>query len=97
MKKKRARDLGIPFDGDVGKFNAITDVSGVAVGYTTILEGESARTGVTIIHPRGPNDHTPVYAGIHSFNGNGEMTGAAWVEEGGLLEVPIGLTNTHSV
>jgi L-aminopeptidase/D-esterase-like protein len=97
MKKKRARDLGIPFDGDVGKFNAITDVSGVAVGYTTILEGESARTGVTIIHPRGPNDHTPVYAGIHSFNGNGEMTGAAWVEEGGLLEGPIGLTNTHSV
>ena len=81
----------------MGKFNAITDVSGVAVGYTTILEGESARTGVTIIHPRGPNDHTPVYAGIHSFNGNGEMTGAAWVEEGGLLEGPIGLTNTHSV
>lgn len=97
MKKVRARDLGIPFEGSTGEFNAITDVSGVSVGYSTVIHGESARTGVTIIHPRGRKDYTPVFAGVHSFNGNGEMTGAAWVEEGGFLEGPIGLTNTHSV
>jgi L-aminopeptidase/D-esterase-like protein len=97
MDKPRARDLGIPFEGSTGTYNAITDVSGVTVGYATIVEGESARTGVTVIHPRGKGDHTPVYAGVHSFNGNGEMTGAAWVEEGGLLEGPIGITNSHSV
>ncbi len=97
MMKTRARDLGIPFEGSTGTFNAITDVSGISVGYATIIEGRSARTGVTMIHPRGNKDHTPVYAGAHSFNGNGEMTGAAWVEEGGLLEGPIGITNTHSV
>ena len=97
MTKSRARDLGIPFEGSTGTHNAITDVSGVTVGYATVIEGDSARTGVTIIHPRGNKDHTPVYAGLHSFNGNGEMTGAAWVEEGGLLEGPVGITNTHSV
>jgi D-aminopeptidase len=97
MSKARARDLGIPFEGSTGTFNSITDVSGVTVGYATVIEGHSARTGVTIIHPRGKGDHTPVYAGVHSFNGNGEMTGAAWVEEGGLLEGPIGITNSHSV
>ena len=97
MSKPRARDLGIPFEGQPGKFNAITDVSGVTVGYATVIEGPSARTGVTIIHPHGSQDHTPVYAGVHSFNGNGEMTGAAWIEEGGLLEGPIGITNSHSV
>ena len=97
MKKVRARDLGIPFEGSTGEFNAITDVSGVSVGYSTVIHGKSARTGVTIIHPRGRKDYTPVYAGVHSFNGNGEMTGAAWIEEGGFLEGPVGLTNTHSV
>jgi len=97
MTKPRARDLGIPFEGTPGPFNAITDVSGVTVGYATVIEGDSARTGVTVIHPHGRNDHTPAYAGVHSFNGNGEMTGAAWVEEGGLLEGPVGITNTHSV
>ncbi|MBC7878126.1 MAG: P1 family peptidase [Anaerolineales bacterium] len=97
MMKPRARDLGIPFEGQTGINNAITDISGVTVGYATVIEGDSARTGVTIIHPHGSKDHAPVYAGIHSFNGNGEMTGAAWVEEGGLLEGPIGITNTHSV
>ncbi len=97
MTKERARDLGIPFEGTTGKYNAITDVSGVTVGYATVIEGNSARTGVTIIHPRGNKDHTPVYSGVHSFNGNGEMTGAAWIEEGGMLEGPIGITNTHSV
>ena len=97
MTKHRARDLGIPLDGKTGAFNSITDVSGVTVGYATVIEGSSARTGVTVIHPRGKGDHTPVYAGVHSFNGNGEMTGAAWIEEGGLLEGPIGITNSHSV
>ena len=93
----RARDLGIPFEGSTGTYNAITDVQGVTVGYATVIEGESARTGVTIIHPRGGKDHQPVFAGTFAFNGNGEMTGAAWVEEGGMLEGPIGITNTHSV
>jgi L-aminopeptidase/D-esterase-like protein len=97
MKKIRARDLGIPFEGEPGVHNAITDVPGVTVGYSTIIAGKTARTGVTIIHPRGAKDYTPVYAGVHSFNGNGEMTGAAWIEEGGFLEGPVGLTNTHSV
>jgi D-aminopeptidase len=97
MNKPRARDLGIPFEGTPGTCNAITDVSGVTVGYATIIAGESARTGVTIIHPRGKANHEPVFAGTFAFNGNGEMTGAAWVEEGGMLEGPIGITNTHSV
>ncbi len=97
MKKARARDLGIPFEGTPGKYNAITDVDGLTVGYSTIIEGETARTGVTIIHPRGRPEKTPVFAGVHAFNGNGEMTGAAWIEEGGMLEGPVGITNTHSV
>ena len=97
MSKPRARDLGIPFEGTPAENNAITDVPGVTVGYATIIEGESARTGVTIIHPRGRDDHDPVFAAWFPFNGNGEMTGSAWVEEGGFLEGPIGITNTHSV
>jgi len=97
MRKPRARDLGIPFEGKTGKHNTITDVDGITVGYATIIEGESARTGVTIIHPRGKGNHDPVFAAWFPFNGNGEMTGSAWVEEGGFLEGPIGITNTHSV
>jgi L-aminopeptidase/D-esterase-like protein len=97
MTKPRARDLGIPFEGRTGKHNAITDVQGVTVGYSTVIEGESARTGVTIIHPRGQDDQDPVFAAWFPFNGNGEMTGSAWVDEGGFLEGPIGITNTHSV
>src|SRR5438270_13145896 len=105
-KQIRARDLGIPFGGTPGKFNAITDVAGVEVGYTTITSGEGklevgkgpVRTGVTAILPRG---HTamndPVFGGYFSLNGNGEMTGTAWLEESGFLEGPIVLTNTHSV
>ena len=93
----RARDLGIPFEGSTGTYNALTDVQGVTVGYATVIEGESARTGVTVIHPRGHRNHEPVFAGTFAFNGNGEMTGAAWVEEGGMLEGPVGVTNTHSV
>lgn len=97
MTKPRARDLGIPFEGTPAPYNAITDVPGVTVGYATVIEGESARTGVTIIHPRGQKNNEPVFAGTFAFNGNGEMTGAAWIDEGGMLEGPIGITNTHSV
>src|SRR6059058_3332230 len=102
----RARDLGIPFEGTPGKFNAITDVAGVEVGYTTLIRGEGklevgkgpVRTGVTVIIPRGHNSlNDPVYAGFFSLNGNGEMTGTAWLEESGFLEGPIVITNTHSV
>src|SRR5205823_371265 len=102
----RARDLGIPFEGTPGKLNAITDVPGVEVGYTTLISGEGklevgkgpVRTGVTAIIPRGRNSlNDPVYAGLFSLNGNGEMTGTAWVEESGFLEGPIVITNTHSV
>jgi D-aminopeptidase len=105
-KVVRARDLGIPFDGTAGTLNAITDVAGVEVGYTTLIRGEGklevgkgpVRTGVTAIIPRGHDSlNDPVYAGIFSLNGNGEMTGAHWVEESGFLEGPIVITNTHSV
>jgi len=97
MTKPRARDLGIPFEGNPGLNNAITDVPGVTVGFATVIEGESTRTGVTVLHPRGWQDHDPVFAGTFTFNGNGEMTGAQWVEEGGYLEGPIAITNTHSL
>src|SRR5438477_7689879 len=102
----RARDLGIPFEGTPGKFNAITDVPGVEVGYTTLISGEGklevgkgpVRTSVTAILPRGHASlNDPVYSGFFSLNGNGEMTGTAWVEESGFLEGPIVITNTHSV
>ena len=105
-KTVRARDLGIPFDGTPGKFNAITDVPGVEVGYTTLISGEGklevgkgpVRTGVTAILPRARDAmNDPVFAGYFSLNGNGEMTGTTWVEESGFLEGPIVLTNTHSV
>jgi len=105
-KVVRARDLGVPFEGTPGKLNAITDVAGVEVGYTTLISGEGklevgqgpVRTGVTAIIPRGHASlNDPVYAGVFSLNGNGEMTGTAWVEESGFLEGPIVITNTHSV
>ncbi|MGH7982175.1 MAG: P1 family peptidase [Candidatus Udaeobacter sp.] len=106
LKIVRARDLGISFEGTPGKLNAITDVPGVEVGYTTLISGEGklevgkgpVRTGVTAILPRGHASlNDPVYAGFFSLNGNGEMTGTAWVEESGFLEGPIVITNTHSV
>jgi D-aminopeptidase len=97
----RARELGIPFDGMRGPLNAITDVAPVAVGYTTLIEdaGEHAvRTGVTAILPRGRASlQTPVFAGVFSLNGNGEMTGTHWIEESGFLEGPVMITGTHSV
>ncbi len=102
----RARDLGVPFDGTPGPLNAITDVAGVEVGYTTIIRGDGklvvgrgpVRTGVTAIIPRGHDSlNDPVYAAVFSLNGNGEMTGTHWVEESGFLEGPVVITNTHSV
>ena len=105
QKPERSRDLGIPFEGTPGPLNAITDVKGVEVGHTTLIEGNGplqvgtgpVRTGVTVILPRGKANPEPVYAGWFSQNGNGEMTGTTWVEESGFLETPIGITNTHSV
>ena len=102
----RARTLGIPFDGTPGRLNAITDVEGVTVGQTTLISGSGAlkvgkgpvRTGVTAILPRGAKSLSdPVFAAWFSQNGNGEMTGTAWVEESGFLEGPVLITNTHSV
>ncbi|MFQ5776246.1 MAG: P1 family peptidase [Kiloniellaceae bacterium] len=103
--KLRARGLGVPFDGTPGEHNAITDVAGVEVGTATIIRGEGplvvgrgpVRTGVTAILPRGrAGVATPVFAGGHSLNGNGEMTGFLWVEEAGRVDGPITITNTHS-
>ena len=92
----RARAIGIPFDGDPGELNAITDVPSVEVGFTTLIEGDDVRTGVTAILPRGRSDPgDPCAAGFHSLNGNGEMTGVSWVEESGTVSLPITLTNTH--
>jgi D-aminopeptidase len=97
----RARALGIPFDGTPGPLNAITDVQPVAVGYATLIEGSgqhAVRTGVTAILPRGRATlETPVFAGVFSLNGNGELTGAHWIEESGFLEGPVMITGTHSV
>src|SRR5262245_10917985 len=104
--RPRARDLGVPFVGTPGPFNAITDVAGVRVGHTTLIEGSGAlevgvgpvRTGVTVILPRGADTLAkPSFAGWFSQNGNGEMTGTTWVEESGFLEGPVAITNTHSV
>jgi D-aminopeptidase len=98
----RARELGIPFDGAPGPLNAITDVAGVTVGQVTLIEdlagGRKVRTGVTAILPRGRETlDLPVFGGWFALNGNGEMTGTAWLEESGQLEGPVLLTNTHSV
>src|SRR6266516_8111550 len=90
----RARDLGITIgDGTPGKSNAITDIAGVRVGHTTLIERDSVRTGVTVVVP----PETPLFAGCHRLNGNGELTGLEWVRESGLLTTPIGITNTFSV
>jgi D-aminopeptidase len=105
QQKPRARDLGVPFDGSPGPHNAITDVTGVEVGHTTLISGEGAlvrgkgpvRTGVTAILPKGRGFRDRVFAGWYSLNGNGEMTGTTWVEDSGFLGSPILITNTHSV
>ena len=94
----RARSLGIPFGGEPGPWNAITDVAGVEVGFATLIEGDAVRTGATAIHPRGRADRgDPCAAGVHVQNGNGEMTGAAWIAESGTMSGPIVLTSTHSI
>ena len=95
---KRARDLGILFDGVTGKHNAITDVDGVLVGHTTVISDNkkgSARTGVTAIMPNKNLDR--MFAGTFVLNGNGELTGRAFIDEWGYLISPIVLTNTLSV
>src|SRR5436853_126490 len=90
----RASELGISIGiGAAGPIGAITDVTGIRVGHTTLIEGESVRTGVTVVVP----PETPLFAGCHRLNGNGELTGLEWVRESGLLTTPIGITNTFSV
>lgn len=103
-QKPRARDIGIPCEGTPGRFNAITDVAGLEVGFSTIISGEGknvlgkgpVRTGVTAILPRGRTNN-PVYANWYALNGNGEMTGTTWITESGFLETPVMITNTNSV
>jgi len=104
-KRKRGRELGLPFPGTPGQWNAITDVPGVEVGQVTLISGEGplkvghgpVRTGVTAILPRGrAGAEVPCAAGYYSLNGNGEMTGVVWIEEAGELQTPVTITNTHS-
>ena len=80
---------------DPGPLDAITDVEGVRVGHTTLIEGDDVRTGVTVVLPT--PDGSPCFAAPHRLNGNGELTGLEWVRESGLLTTPIGITNTFSV
>jgi L-aminopeptidase/D-esterase-like protein len=104
-RSERARDLGIPLEGSTGPLNAITDVPGVMVGHTTLISGSGplrvgqgpVRTGVTAVFPRGRQDLAPVFAGWFSLNGNGEMTGTAWLDDYALLLYPVTITNTNSV
>ena len=102
----RYRDLGLSVGLlSPGPMNAITDVTGVRVGVTTLIEGEGPlevgtgpiRTGVTAIVPHEGIGEAPLFAGCHTLNGNGELTGLEWVRESGLLTTPIAITNTHSV
>lgn len=95
---RRARDYGINLDGKPGKLNAITDVGAVEVGYQTLISGSGVRTGVTAILPRGRDGlGVSCPAGWFSLNGNGEMTGTAWIDETGALSLPVGITNTHAI
>jgi D-aminopeptidase len=104
-QKPRARDLALPIGGTAGPLDAITDVAGVEVGHTTLISGSGrlvvgegpVRTGVTVIHPRGKRSADPVFGAWFTLNGNGEMTGTTWLQESGILEGPIAITNTHSV
>src|ERR1043165_2105396 len=90
----RARDLGIPFEGSPGVLNAITDVPGVEVGQETLIQGDGplklgvgpVRTGVTVVFPRGHADSRPVYGGFFDLNGNGELTGPAYLEDFGIVQ-----------
>src|SRR4029079_17007024 len=101
QRKPREHDLKLPIGGTPGALDAITDVAGVEVGQTTLVSGSGklvggkgpVRTGVTIVHPRGKNNLDPVFAAWFTLNGNGEMTGTTWVQESGLLEGPVAITN----
>ena len=105
--KPRARDLGIAalIGGNPGALDAITDLAGLEVGHTTLITAEPplvvgkgpVRTGVTVVHPRGKGNTDPVFGAWFTLNGNGEMTGTTWLEESGILEGPVAITNTHSV
>ena len=103
--RPRVQDLAIPIEGTSGPLGAITDVPGVEVGHTTLISGAGRldvgrgpiRTGVTVIHPRGKANQDPVFGAWFTLNGNGEMTGTTWLQESGILEGPIAITNTHSV
>ena len=105
-KKIRGRQLGLPFEGETGELNAITDVPGVLVGNKTLISGSlpmiqgkgPVRTGITSILPRGfIKEPQPIWAGMYALNGNGEMTGSHWIKDGGYFIGPICLTNTNSV
>src|SRR4030095_15616104 len=104
-QKPRERDLKLPIGGTAGPLDAITDVAGVEVGHTALICGNGrrvvgkgpVRTGVTVVLPRGKANPDPVFAAWFTLNGNGEMTGTTWVQESGLLEGPVAITNTHSV
>lgn len=105
MTTTRARDLGLPLAGETGPLNAITDIAGVHVGMTTLIEDRPrpgrprpVRTGVTAIVPHALSpEPVPLWAGFHRFNGNGEMTGTHWIADGGWFFGPILITNTHAV
>jgi D-aminopeptidase len=105
QSRSRVRDFGIPIDGTPGALDAITDVRGVEVGHATLISGSGklvvgqgpVRTGVTVVHPRGKANPDPVFGAWFTLNGNGEMTGTTWLQESGILEGPIAITNTHSV
>jgi D-aminopeptidase len=105
QRKPREHELKLPIGGTPGPLDAITDVAGVEVGHTTLVSGSGplvvgkgpVRTGVTVVHPRGKANPDPVFAAWFTLNGNGEMTGTTWVQESGLLEGPVAITNTHSV
>jgi L-aminopeptidase/D-esterase-like protein len=104
-QKPRENDLKLPIGGTPGKLDAITDIAGIEVGHTTLISGAGplvvgkgpVRTGVTVVHPRGKANTDPVFGAWFTLNGNGEMTGTTWLQEGGYLEGPIAITNTHSV
>jgi L-aminopeptidase/D-esterase-like protein len=95
--KPRARAVGVRLEGTPGPLNAITDVKGVEAGHTTLISGDSVRTGVTVVWPRGKASGDPVYGGFYAQNGNGDMTGTHWLDESGYLDGPVLITNTHSV
>jgi D-aminopeptidase len=105
QSRPRGRELGIPFPGQTGPLNAITDVAGIAVGHVTLIEGDGKlipgkgpiRTGVTAILPRPKGNWDPVFAATFNLNGNGDMTGVNWIKESGFMEGPLLLTGTHSV